>query len=193
MKQFVFLYPIPEIINFEIENHGWSEKGGIDAFRQKYKTTLNRCIDIRYRQNGFGINYSVFDGSPVSDVIELQKSDKIIEVGLDFKTHRTKQLNGEYPYPDQDYILNQLNGTSVIRIAGFHMWDCVEKLAKRAYERGLDTLVDEDLTEFFTGRLRDPDFKIDKYPTYNPRKHQESMFDMFMEARKERPWLWQNY
>ncbi len=58
---------------------------------------------------------------------------------------------------------------------------------------GWDSLVDEDLTEFFTERLRDPDFKIDKYPTYNPRKRQQSMFDMFMEARKGKPWLWQDY
>ena len=193
MKQFVFLYPIPEIIDFEIGNHAWSEKGGIEVFRQKYKTVINNCIDARYRQKGFGINYAVFDGSPVSEVVELQDSDRVIEVGLDFKTHATKQSNGEYPYPDQDYILNQLDGTRVIRVAGFHMWDCVEKLAKRAYERGLDTLVDEDLTEFFSGRLRDPDFKIDVYPTYNPRKNQGSMFDMFIEARKERPWLWQDY
>jgi hypothetical protein len=187
------LYPIPEIINFEIENHGWSEKGGIDAFRQKYKTELNRCINVRYRQKDFGINYAVFDGSPISDVIELQQSDKVIAVGLDFKAHTTKQSNGKYRYPNPDRILNQLNGTKVIRIAGFHMWDCVERLAKRAYERGLDTLVDEDLTEFFTARLKDPDFKIDKYPTYNPRKNQGSMFDRFMEVRRKRPWLWQDY
>jgi len=193
MKQFVFLYPIPEIIDFEIKNHGWSENGGVDSFRQKYSKLLNASIDTRYRQKGFGINYAVFEGSPVSDVIELQDSDRVIGVGLDFKTHTTKQSNGEYPYPDQDYILNQFNGVQVLRVAGFHMWDCVERLAKRAYELGLDTLVDEDLTEFFSGRLNDPDFKIDEYPTYNPRKKQGSMFDMFMEARKERPWLWQTY
>ena len=189
MKQFVFLYPIPEIIDFEVENHGWSEKGGIEVFRQKYKIAINSCIDIRYRQKGFGINYAVFFFFSVSDIINLQQSDRIVEVGLYFKTHTTKQPNGEYPYQDQDYILNQFNGVQVLRVAGFHMWDCVERLAKRAYEKGLDTLVDEDLTEFFSGRLKDPDFKIGEYPTYNPRKNQGSMFDMFMEARKEKSWL----
>ena len=193
MKQFVFLYPIPEIIDFEIKNHGWSEESGIDEFRQKYKTAVNKCIDARYRQKGFGINYAVFDESSISDIIELQASDRIIKVGLDFKTHTTKQPNGEGLYPDQNYILNQFNGVQVVRIAGFHMWDCVERLAKRAYERELGTLVDEDLTEFFTRRFRNPDFKIEVYPTYNPRKNHDSMFDMFMEARKEKPWLWQDY
>lgn len=191
MKEFIFLYPISEIIDFEIKNHGWMEKGGIEIFRQKYKTILNQCINFRYRQKDFGINYAIFNGSSVSNVIELQKTDKTIEVGLDFKTHTTKQVDGKYLYPDSDYIINQLSGARIIRIAGFHMWDCVERLARRAYEKGLDILVDEDLTEFFTRRLKDPDFKVDQYPNYNAR--QKPFFEAFMEARKGKPWLWQNY
>ncbi|MDP3015125.1 MAG: hypothetical protein Q8N28_01800 [bacterium] len=186
-KEFVFLYPIPEIINFEIKNHGWHERGGIGAFRKKYSDILNRCINERYRQKSFGINWVIFDDCDVSEVVKRQPTDQIIKAGLDFKTHTTEKV-----YPDQNYILTQLNGVRVIRIAGFHMWDCVEKLAKRAYEIGLDTLVDEDLTEFFSWRLDDQDFKTDKYPTYNPKK-QVSMFKDFIRAREQRPWLWQNY
>lgn len=185
-KEFVFLYPIPQIINFEVKNHGWSEKGGVDAFRKKYSDVLNRCIDQRYRQKGFGINYAIFDDCVVSKVINLRPGDKIIKVGIDFKIH-----TAEKAYPNQEYILNQLNKISIIRIAGFHMWDCVEKMAKCAYGKGLNVLVDEDLTEFFSGRLNDKDFRIDKYPTYKPRRH--GMFKYFMEAREQRPWLWQNY
>lgn len=192
-KQFIFLYPIPQIINFEIEEHGWHEEGGVEAFRQKYKSALNLCVDIRYRQKDFDINYAIFGDTNVSDVVELKPTDRIIRVGLDFKTHTTKQSNGEYPYPNQDFILNQLGEAKIIRVAGFHMWDCVERLARRAYEREMDVLVDEDLTEFLTDRLRDPNFKIDKFPTYNPGKKGEIGFKFFMEARRERPWLWQKY
>lgn len=181
MKQFVFLYPIPEYIDYEIDNHSFGDK----TFRQKYKTLLNKCIDLRYRQNGFGINYVLFNKSPVSDVVELKESDRIIEVGLDFKTFTTKQPDETYHYPDEDYILNQLNA-SIIRISGFHMWDCVEKLAKKAYERGLDTLVDEDLTEFFTARIKEKVFRLDAFPGHS--KENIRKFEEFIEVRKNKPW-----
>jgi len=186
-KEFIFLYPIPQIINFEIKNHGWHEKGGIEAFRKKYSNALNKCVDQRYRQKGFKINWAIFDDCFVSDAVSIHATDQIIKVGLDFKIH-----TAEKAYPDQDYILSQLNGAQVVRIVGFHMWDCVEKLARRAHEIGLDVLVDEDLTEFFSWRINDPNFKTGKYPTHNPRK-QGSMFKDFMRAREQRPWLWQNY
>jgi hypothetical protein len=194
MKSFIFLYPIPEIINFEIENNGWHERGGTEEFRKKYRNILNNCIDLRYRQDGFSINYAIFDGHKISDVIKIQPSDRIIEVGLDFKTHNTKQPDGKYPYPDQDHILDKLGDIKTIRVAGFHMWDCVEKLAKKAHERGLNALVDEDLTEFFCARLRDENFQVDKYPTFDPRKALgDRGFKSFMHARENKPWLWQKY
>ena len=112
---------------------------------------------------------------------------------MDFKTHTTKKSDGKYSYPNQNFILNKLGETQKIIIAGFHMWDCVQKLAKSAYKRGIDTLVDEDLTEFFSWRISDKDFIIDKYPTYNPRKYREESFNIFMKARKNKPWLWQDY
>jgi hypothetical protein len=221
VKQFIFLYPIPDYINFEIKRGAYGfrskrekeflaklkkassdeEKEAVreeaiqviqSEFKVIYKKNLNGCIDARYRQNGFNINYLIFDNSKISNVIELQKSDRIIENGLDFGIHTTKRPDGSYQYPDQGYILDKLGETNELRIAGFHMWDCVEKLAKRSYERGLDTLVDEDLTEFFIGRLKDPNFKINKYPTYKPREDPE-WFESFMKARKGKPWLWQDY
>ncbi|MBI4653068.1 hypothetical protein HY750_02340 [Candidatus Kuenenbacteria bacterium] len=151
-KEFVFLYPIPEIINFEkIKNYSWHKK--------ECGNRLNECVDQRYRQKNFRINWIIFDDCDVSEVIELQPSDKIIKVGLNFKTHIAENV-----YPDQDYILGQLeDDVRIIRIAGFHMWDCVDKLAKRAHEIRLDTLVDEDLTEFFPWRLNDRNFKTGKY------------------------------
>ena len=59
------------------------------------------------------------------------------------------EICGKYPYLNDDFILNQLRGISLLGIAGFHAYDCCEKLFKRAYEQGIDSLVDEDLTQFF--------------------------------------------
>jgi hypothetical protein len=70
-----------------------------------------------------------------------------------------------------DSILNQLMPISLLRVAGFHAYDCCERLAKRACERGIDSLVDEELTEFFSFVFQDPEFKIDSYPSINPRKN----------------------
>lgn len=225
MKQFLFLYPISEIINFEIEKGSYNyfnpkkekefseklkkansenEKNEIrknalielkEEFREIYKDNLNKCIDLRYRNKGFKINHAVFDDCSVSDVINLEDSDNIIKIGLDFKTHTTEQPDGSYLYLNSDFILDQLGETSVVRIAGFHLWDCVDRVAKRAYERGLDVLVDEDLTELFALRLNnDSYFRNDTYPSYDAGKEMDSsMFELFMEQRKERPWLWQNY
>ena len=226
MKQFVFLYPTPEYINWEIENgaYGWKcpswekrwktifeglskdEKEKLKPmaikekqarFSQVYSRILNKSIDKRYRENGFDINWIIFNGHKISEFVNINDYDSIIECGIDFKTHTTKQDDGNYIYPDNDFLLNKVKPFSFLQIAGFHRWDCVDKLAKRAYERGENVLVDEDLTEMFYGRFNDKDFRVDKYPTYNPYKHDtkedKHFFENFMKARKNRPWLWQNY
>lgn len=193
MDHFLFLYPIDRIFDFEIQNHGWHEKGGIEVYKNKYAAILNKCINVRYRQKGYLITFALFNDEIISKIIKLEENDRSIYVGLDFTTHTTKLPNGRFSYPDNNVILDQLNDIGHLRVAGFHMWDCVERLAKCAYDRGINVLVDEELTEFFGWRIKDENFKVDKYPTYDPRKLGEANFEWFMEARKDRPWLWQKY
>jgi len=165
-----------------------------NSFRETYSKKLNACIDWRYRKKGFSINYAIFDDCSVSDIIKLREGDNIIRVGMDATTHRTKGEDGEYHnYPDNDYILDQMLPLDKLVVSGFHMWDCVEKLARRAYERGLDVLVDEDMTEFFGIKIFKPSFRVKTYPTENPRERGERWFSMFMKPRATRPWLWQDY
>lgn len=181
MKLFLFLYPIPEYINFEIDEKSCFEDK--KEFRRRYKEALNKCIDLRYKQKGFRINWVNFRGSEISDVVELRRDDKVIEVELSFKEHTA----GNYPNPH--FILDKLNGVQVLRIGGFHLWDCVEKVAKRAYERGRDVLVDEDLTELLTYRVLKEGFEFDKFPTFYPEDRQE--LEILRETRKDKPWMWQ--
>lgn len=187
MKEFVFLYPIPEYFDSRIEVDSYGKEGGIEAFRARYKDLLNQCIDLRYRKKGFGINYVIFDRHAISDVIELQPADRILNAGIDFSTLK------KYIYPNPDDILNQLGALRILRVAGFHLTDCVEKLAKRAYEKGLDVLVDEDLTQLFGGRMDDDDFKIDEYLSIGPKRSWGASYYFYIERRKNRPWLWQDY
>ncbi len=223
-NQFLFLYPIDEYFDYEIrkgafsysfrqscptENAAFSqrfeeaetaeEKEAIrqeakklmeEQFRPVYARTLNACIKRRYREKDFGINFAVFDGHSVSDMVSLHKYDKVFSVGLDFNTHVSRKQ-----YPDADAVLNQvgLNGGQLI-VAGFHMWNCVEKVAQRAHERGANVLVDEDLTEFLSGRINFlPKLRTDRFPSYNPRMQGKTAYLKFIEARKGKPWLWQKY
>ena len=154
---------------------------------------LNRCIHERYRQKDFSINYAILNDCEISDIIELQHLDKVLKVGMDSTTHRT-QVNKKYPYPNEDYIINQLGEIELLRIAGFHAYDCCDKIAKRAYEKGIDTLVDEDLTQFFQMIFQDKDFKYDSYPSVNPKKGlNKELWRNFLENRKDKPWFLQDF
>jgi hypothetical protein len=187
MEHFVFLFPEVDILEHQLER--MHEPG----FRELYKTKLNACIDARYRQKGFQISYAILKKSPISDLVEIRDSDQIIEFSMDSKTHRTEKPNGEYDYPDFNEVLYNLKSPTKLRIGGFHIWDCVDKLAKLSYEKGLDTLVDEDLTDLLIWRLlTNKDFEVSSYPSFNPREIPD-FFEDFMEARKKRPWLHQNY
>ena len=151
MAQFIYLYPIEEYFTTEIERHElYSLSKPIDnkPFSKTYFDTLNAAIFLRYRQNNFGINWVTFDDRGIHPEVDVRNEDKIIKVSMDFITHSTERGDGTYPYPDNEVLLDQIPEEYMV-ISGFHMWDCVEKFAKTAHKRGLDVLVDEDLTECF--------------------------------------------
>jgi hypothetical protein len=192
-KSLVFLYPINDYINHQIHDE-WicANAKSPEAFRDTYEFVLNECINERYRKKNFSVNYVVFDGELVYSGIELGHSDNVINAGVDFHTHVTQKK-----YADNNLILEKLkdkNGKiQHLRVAGFHMWDCVSKFARTAHEKGMNVLVDEDLTEFFPARMRDKNFRVGRYPAFKPRERGEEFFRDFMKARENAPWLWQKY
>ncbi len=187
-KEFVFLYPIPQILDFELDKHSLRQPADPADFKNKYIQLLNLCIQQRYRDRGFRINFVVFQDCQVSPFVQVQPADRVIQINLDFATHRLQAV-----YPDPDEILAVLGKTKIIRIAGFHLWDCVEKIARRAHQKRLNTLVDEDLTELFGHAIRRSDFETANYPTFNPRQAGEDFYTVFMQARENKPWMWQEY
>ena len=115
---------------------------------------------------------------------------------MDFETHIKKRKDRTYPYPDNSFILNQIPFESHLVVSGFHVWDCVDKFARYAYEKGLNVLVDEDLTEFLAGRilgLLGRDFNLTTYPSINPKEIKGIPFELFMRAREGKPRFFQDY
>lgn len=70
------------------------------------------------------------------------------------------------------------------------MWDCVDKLAKRAYERGIDVLVHEDLTEFFSYGFEKGTIISERFSRNYIGKFPEGFYKELIAERKIRPWLW---
>ncbi|MBS3078816.1 isochorismatase family protein [Candidatus Pacearchaeota archaeon] len=123
----------------------------------------------------------------------MQPTDQIIYVGIDAETHRTPNADEHYPYPKSDFIMNQLGNVGRLVVSGFHLHSCVKKVARRAFLRGINVLVDEELTELFPFNLKQASFRPDTYPSINPFdiiKYPE-MLEYFIRKRKRQPWLYQ--
>jgi hypothetical protein len=218
-KVFLYLYPQQDILDLEVEKGSYrireypqkteleskyktarTDKQRLEIknkilrirlveSKKWYKLTLNACIDKRYRQQGYNVFFALLDGTRISDVVDIKQNDKIIYVGMDAKTHRTQRQDGSYLYPDNDRILVQLGNVWKLTVSGFHMWDCVEKVAKAAHDKGIDTLVDEDLTEFLVHNINNPNFVLNKYQMADLSKLNESEKRAFLKAREGKPWL----
>ena len=221
-KVFLYLYPQQDILDLEVEKGSYRikeypQKSELEAKykiartdKQKleiknevlrirlteskkwYKLTLNACIDKRYRQQGYNVFFALLDGTKISDVVDVKHNDRIIYVGMDTKTHRNQRQDGSYPYPDNDKILAQLGNIWKLTISGFHMWDCVEKVAKASHDKGIHTIVDEDLTEFLVQKINNPTFVLNEYQMNDLSKLNEFEKQSFLKAREGKPWLLKN-
>ena len=221
-KAFLYMYPQKEVLDFEIRNHSWNHDSielqmefesrlkdmsdewekerlreeycdkELIPYRQVYSDKLNQAIDLRYRKKGFRIFYALLNDTQMSDVIRLEKEDEIIYVGMDEKTHRTPNKDGNYPYPDRDFILDGLGNLDKLIVSGFHLNDCVKKISRRAHLRGINVLVDEELTELFGGEIKRPEFDASKYPSIDPRDiiTNPYLLEYFFKRRENKPWLY---
>jgi hypothetical protein len=173
----------------------WAEarESQLGMFFPRYCAALNDCIEQRYRAQGYQVVFALLDGESVEPLVEVKPKDKVIYVGMDWATHASKHPDGRQnpKYPDNDYILNQVLPTGHLRVSGFHLWDCVQRVAKQAFTRGVDVLVDEDLTEKFGSILKShPDFKRDQYPSHVPYQT-EIALEEYAAARVGLPWMLQ--
>jgi len=126
----------------------------------------------------------------------VNENDIIGACGVTFKEHCEKRI-----YPEEDKIFELCpKPIDEIVIGGFHLWDCVDKTAKWAYNQGINVSIDEDLTELFFYSIRGPGgLPVAKIPISKEkslkikRRQLREGGGFFLEharqARKDRPWM----
>jgi len=152
MKAFLFLYPIRKYFEVWLKKHQRAfEENNYDQRR------INDIINARYRQREYSIHWLLFstdedskkpDLSMVSDYITICKEDTIIVAGISARDYFGESSLG-LKNPDPSFILAQIPNLTKLVLGGFHQWDCVNKLAECAYQKGIPVFVDEDTTELF--------------------------------------------
>jgi len=199
LKVLVFLYPIKEYFDASIGRRTTSE---FDYYDSRYlPERLIQIVDRRYRRKGYKIVWIMFsskenkskpDCDQLSEFITIDDSDVVAANGVTFSDHCTLKL-----YPDPANIISCLpvekDDVSDLVIAGFHMWDCVDKLASYAHDQGFPVKVDQDLTEhYFSRTLVDGKVPfVRRIPAYVEilRSMDEYGQELWLEARQNRPWL----
>jgi len=145
---FLFLYPI----NRYFETCLVDCLGLFERANNNFKR-INDIIDARYREKGYSINWLMFseEGDPespdlslLSSYLRIMKKDNLLVSGISFKEYIIQKK-----HPDPKIIFRQISKPRELVVGGFHQWDCVNKLARHAYLKGIPTLVDEDTTDMF--------------------------------------------
>lgn len=159
MKKLLFLYPIEEYMESLWRN--WPETYNL----------LNDTINSRYRSKGYQIVFLTFKGKPTFG-LDVNERDKVIETDITFLEHITpigkdNDGNDVYQYPSNDNIEKSLGDFEELVVCGFHVQDCVMKVAAHFYKKNKSTLVDEELTDFFRNLSKRFYFDKEKYNLAN--------------------------
>ncbi len=151
MKSVLVLYPIQPYADALVS------KKELPEIKVRYAEIYQELIRRRYP--GFQTVYVMFSApeDPTKpDMSQLWKgfsvngTDIIGACGVTFNDHCKK-----YIYPKENKILELCpQPIEELIVGGFHLWDCVDKVARWAYKQGINVLVDEDLTEIFFYSVR---------------------------------------
>ncbi len=192
MKYLLILYPIRPYVDVLIGS--W--------FRKEYKKFALLYKDmIKKRYSNFKVICVFFskDGETNNpdtaqdwDMFSQEKNYTIGACGVSFYDHCKKEI---YPNPKRIISLCPKPIDELV-IGGFHLWDCVDKTAKCAFEQGIKVSVDEDLTELFFSSVRLGKIPVSRETSIKNSKLQlnkaGSLFlKMACEARKDKPWMFQ--
>ncbi len=117
-------------------------------FRPFYATKINHLIRQRYRKRNFQVNWEIYDDLPVSDIVVLEKPDRIIPVGSNWhETNERFEKEGINTPLDNANILKKIGDTGKLVVGGFWFSDCIRKFFDYCTEKGLGVSIDRDLTD----------------------------------------------
>jgi hypothetical protein len=189
MKYVLILYPIDSYIDFLINPFfGGKEEKLIyykKIIKSRYPDFKVVCV-LFSKQN----NANDPDFSQLSGLFKAEKDYSFGACGISFKNHCK---NKTYPKP-KDIINLCSEPIDELIVGGFHIWDCVNKVARFAYKQGIKVVVDEDLTQFFFLEENSNEIPISREVSAERRKKRlkEGSRCLFEYARKKRektPWV----
>ena len=147
MKKLLFLYPVKEYFWYKPQDQGLIH-------------LMNRMINLRYRKNGYQINYLVFANREVHG-LNIFPNDRVLKSNVEIDQVK------DTPYTDNELIEQQLGSVDELVVCGFHEIDCVRKVARYFNDKNVDTLVDIELTDALKGHCKLECFNPSEYNLAN--------------------------
>lgn len=178
-KLFLYLYPIEEFTKmFLFHDDSLYDEWNVE----RPLPILNDTINQRYREKGYQIVYALY---PDKDLYGLKKSAKDLIVYTDilfseasaYDENGVKKNNFIPKYPNEKLLLEQLGTIDKLVVGGYHVMDCVKRVAEVALSLGIDTLVDLDLTDLFFNVYKQKDYFDMK--NYSPERFKINMINSF--------------
>ena len=187
-KVFLYMYPIEQFIS----QYKFREKMYDHIIKDpRPLPILNYMIDERYRKRDYIVMYVLFPDTKRYG-LDRVNGDKRIYADIPFSKvdwddeWRRKRKDFVPEIPDNEYILKQvekyvkLKNISELVVSGFFSRYYVKQMAKLASEKGVNTVIDLDLTEIFFLFYNKSGF-LTKEP-YNPDKFYEFYINFFKDA-----------
>ena len=184
-KVFLYLYPIEEFTKmFLFHDDSLYDEWNVE----RPLPILNDTINQRYREKGYQIVYALY---PDKDLYGLKKSAKDLIVYTDilfseasaYDENGVKKNNFIPKYPNEKLLLEQLGAIDKLVVGGYHVMDCVKRVAEVALSLGIDTLVDLDLTDLFFNVYKQKDYFDIK--NYSPERFKINMINSFGDEHVE--------
>lgn len=150
-KVFLYLYPIKEFTNmFLFHDDRLYDEWNVP----RPLPILNETIDKRYRNKGYQVVFALYPDRELYG-IEQKYGDKIIYTDIPFSEASAYDESGNEKknfvpkYLDEKLLIKHLGDVEELVVGGYHVMDCVKRVAEVALQSGINTLVDLDLTDLF--------------------------------------------